>query len=227
MQNHTHRLQSSLIHQNKVTMRPYLHDVICKITQTHITVMIDTSEQGYNAAISSWRDMQNHTHTSILLTGCRSCSQVVDLAARGHWISSKSVDGLENWFLACNETTKLTSLTCTFGLQEHSASGRRKHRKNNDHWTQDEGLFILKTMIIGHKMKLFILMPGGSGLPSLDTTMRKDYVTRIILAVVLEGWAIQSPPITRILLAIERSRRRKKREKQKLAPYKIYSLRHS
>jgi hypothetical protein len=55
MQNHTHRLQSSLIHQNKVTMRPYLHDAICKITHTHthITVMIDTSEQGYNAAISS------------------------------------------------------------------------------------------------------------------------------------------------------------------------------
>jgi hypothetical protein len=34
-------------------------------------------------------------------------------------------------------------------------------------------------------------------------------------------------PITRILLATERSRRRKKREKQKLAPYKIYSLHHS
>jgi hypothetical protein len=34
----------------------------CKITYTHITVIIDTSEQGYNAAISVWRDMQNHTH---------------------------------------------------------------------------------------------------------------------------------------------------------------------
>jgi hypothetical protein len=33
--------------------------------------------------------------------------------------------------------------------------------------------------------------------------------------------------ITRILLATERSRRRKKREKKKLAPYTIYSLRHS
>jgi hypothetical protein len=33
--------------------------------------------------------------------------------------------------------------------------------------------------------------------------------------------------ITRILLATERSRRRKKREKQKLAPYKIYYLHHS
>jgi hypothetical protein len=33
--------------------------------------------------------------------------------------------------------------------------------------------------------------------------------------------------ITRILLATERSRRRKKREKEKLAHYKIYSLCHS
>jgi hypothetical protein len=210
-------------------MRPYLHDAICKITHTHtqITVMIDTSEQGYNAAISSWRDMQNHTHISILLAGHRSCSQVVDLAARGHSISSISVDGSENWFLACNETTKLPILTCTFGLQEHSASGRREHRENNDHWTHDEGLFILKTIIIGHKMKLFILMLGGSGLASPDTATRKEYVTRFLLATVSEGWATQSPPITKILLATERSRRRKKREKQKLAPCKIYSLLHS
>jgi hypothetical protein len=149
------------------------------------------------------RYAKSHTH--------RSCLQVVDLAARGHWISSISVDGSNNWFLACNETTKLPSLTCTFGLQEHSVSGRRKHRKNNDHWTQDEGLFILKTMIIGHRMKLFILMPGGSGLPSPDTATRKEYVTRILPVAVLEGWATQSPLITRILLATERSRRRKKR----------------
>jgi hypothetical protein len=160
-----------------------------------------------------------HTHWSLL--------QVVDLAARGYWTSSISVDGSENWFLACNKTTKLPSLICTFGLQVHSASGGRKHRKNNDHWTKDEGLFILKTMIIGHRMKLFIMMPGGSGLPSPDTATSKGYVTRILLAAVTEGWATQSPPITRILLATERLRRMKNREKQKLAPYKIYSLRHS
>jgi hypothetical protein len=28
-------------------------------------------------------------------------------------------------------------------LQEHSASGGRRHRKNHDHWRHDEGLFIL------------------------------------------------------------------------------------
>jgi hypothetical protein len=48
-------------------------------------------------------------------------------------------------------------------------------------------LFILKTIIIGHKMKLFILMLGGSGLPSPDMAMRKEYVTRILPAIVLEG----------------------------------------
>jgi hypothetical protein len=72
-------------------------------------------------------------------------------------------------------------------FEETSASGGRKHWKNNDHWTKDEGLFILKTMIIGHRMRLFILMPGDSGLPTPDTATRKEYVIRILLAVVLEG----------------------------------------
>jgi hypothetical protein len=48
-------------------------------------------------------------------------------------------------------------------------------------------LFILKTMILGHMMKLFILMPGGSGLPSPDTAASKGYVTRILLTAVFEG----------------------------------------
>jgi hypothetical protein len=48
-------------------------------------------------------------------------------------------------------------------------------------------LLILKTMIVGHKMKLFILMPGGSRLPSPNTAASKGYVTRIPLAAVLEG----------------------------------------
>jgi hypothetical protein len=42
-------------------------------------------------------------------------------------------------------------------------------------------------MIIGHRMKLFILVPGGSGLPSPDTVTSKGYVTRILLAAVYEG----------------------------------------
>jgi hypothetical protein len=139
--------------------------------------------------------MRTHLHDEIckITHTHRSCSQVVDLAAHGHWKGSIFVDGSENWFLSCNETTKLHSLTCTFGLQEHSASGRRKHKKNNDHWIEDKGLFILKPMIIGHMMKLFILMPGGSRLPSPDTATRKEYVTRILPAAVLEGWATQSP----------------------------------
>jgi hypothetical protein len=42
-------------------------------------------------------------------------------------------------------------------------------------------------MIIGHRMKLFILMPGGSRLASPDTAVTKKYVTRILLIAVLEG----------------------------------------
>jgi hypothetical protein len=42
-------------------------------------------------------------------------------------------------------------------------------------------------MIIGHRMKLFILMPRGSRLPSPDMDARKEYVTRILLAAVTEG----------------------------------------
>jgi hypothetical protein len=131
-------------------MRPYLHGEICKITHAQITVIIDTSEQGCNAAISSWWDMQNHTHTSILLAGRRSCSLVVDLAARGHWISSISVDGSENWFLACHETTKLSKpalLVCKSILWVEGGSigkimiiGQRKNDCSSwKQWSLDTG----------------------------------------------------------------------------------------
>jgi hypothetical protein len=43
----------------------------------------------------------------------------------------------------------------------------------------------------------------------------------------VRGMSNPITPITRILLATERSRRRKKSEKQKLVPNKIYSLHHS
>jgi hypothetical protein len=50
---------------------PFLHQFLVSTT-----VIIDTSEHGYNAVISSWRDMQNHTHahTSILLAGWSCCT---------------------------------------------------------------------------------------------------------------------------------------------------------
>jgi hypothetical protein len=171
---HTHRLQSSLTHQNKVTMRPYLHDAIRKITYTQITVIIDTSEQGYNAAISSWRDMQNHTHTH------RSCSQVIDLAAHGHRTSSISVDGLENWFLAWNETTKLPEpafLVCkSLPRVEEESIGKIMiigHRLNS------VGLFILKTMIIGHRMNSVEFCNPNFGLqePKCDRKVVADFLS--------------------------------------------------
>jgi hypothetical protein len=205
-------------------MRPYLHDEIWKITHTH-----------------------------------RSCSQVVDLAARGHRTSSISADGLETWFLAwlikdsfCLATLILVCKTKVFHSYAHLT------RKNNEicsiqilaassssKWTQERvETYPLKNPSSWRRgnqkeaqvwwrscsklsIGLYILIPGGSRLPSPDTATSKGYVTRILLAAMSERWATQSPPITRILLATQRSRRRKKREKQKLAPYKIYSLRHS
>jgi hypothetical protein len=55
------------------------------------------------------------------------------------------------------------------------------------HRMNSVGLLILKTMIIGQRMKLFILMPGGYWLPSPDTATSKGCITRILLALVLEG----------------------------------------
>jgi hypothetical protein len=139
---HTHRLQSWLIHQNKVTMRPYLHDEICKIT---------------------------HTHTSILLAGRRSCCTWSSNKLHFCWWLRVLIPGLQ-W-------DHKASWTCTFGLQEPSASGGRKHVVGKimiiGHRMNSIRLFILKTMIIGHMMKLFILMPGGSGLPTPDTAASK------------------------------------------------------
>jgi hypothetical protein len=165
---HTHRLQSSLIHQNKVTMRPYLHDEICKITHTH-----------------------------------RSCSQVIDLAARGHWTSSISVDGLETWFLACliMDNFYLATLILVYKTEAFHNYAHLT-RKNNEicsiqildasssyKWTEEKDTERVETYPLknpsswrrrGKKKEaqvwrkscnklsvvLFILVPGGSGLPS-------------------------------------------------------------
>jgi hypothetical protein len=64
---HTHRLQSSLIHQNKVTMRPYLPDEICKIT-----------------------------HTSILLAGRRSCCTWSSNKLHFYWRLRDLISGMTN-----------------------------------------------------------------------------------------------------------------------------------
>jgi hypothetical protein len=48
-------------------------------------------------------------------------------------------------------------------------------------------LFILKTMIIGHKMKIVHPDAKRFWLPSPDTATSKGYVTRILLAAVSEG----------------------------------------
>jgi hypothetical protein len=104
-----------------------------------------------------------------------------------------------------------------------------------------EGESIGKIMIIGHGMKdcsswkqwsLYTGWICSSWCQEVlgylsRTQLRARGMSQGFLAAVFEGWATQSHPITRILLATKRSRRRKKREKQKLPPYKIYSSHHS
>jgi hypothetical protein len=99
----------------------------CKITHTHT----DYSHHWYIRTrlqcghIFMTRYAKSHTH--------RSCSQVVDLAARGHQTSSISADGLETWFLSwlikesfCLSTLILVCKTKAFLNYAHLT------RKNND-----------------------------------------------------------------------------------------------
>jgi hypothetical protein len=74
--------------------------------------------------------MQNHTHTH------QSCSQVVDLATRGHWTTSISLDGSENWFLACNEIAKLSEPALLFPM---IIGIRMKDCSSWKQWSLDKG----------------------------------------------------------------------------------------
>jgi IS4 transposase len=125
----------------------------------------------------------------------------------------------------------MTKETCTFGLQEPSTSGGRNHggRENNDHWTQDEFRRIVHLENNDHWTQDEIVHPDArrfwarfAGNSWEQGVCHKDsfgsYVRRMSNPIT---------HITRILQATERSRTRKKREKKNLAPYKIYSLRHS
>jgi hypothetical protein len=81
-----------------------------------------------------------HTHIdlasrSILLAGCWSCCTWSSNKLHFCWWLRDLIPGLQ-W-------DHKESWTCTFGLQEPSASGWRKHRRNNDHWTQDEFFWIV------------------------------------------------------------------------------------
>jgi hypothetical protein len=88
------------------------------------------------------------------------------------------------------------------------------HPKNNDHWTQDE--------IVHPDARRFWATFRGYG-------CEKEVCHKNSSSSCVREMSKPITHITRILLATERSRRkrRKQRENQKLAPYKIYSLRHS
>jgi hypothetical protein len=100
-------------------------DVICKITHTRITIIIDTSEQGYNAAISSWRDMQNHTHIDLARRSSILLHMVIDQVHFCWWLRE---------LILVLQWDHKAFWTCTFGLQEHSASGGRKQWSLHTGW---------------------------------------------------------------------------------------------
>jgi hypothetical protein len=108
-------------------------------------------------------------------------------------------------------------------------SGGRKHRKNNDHWTQDEFRQIVHPENNDHWTQDEIVHPDARRFWATfpGHGCEKEVCHKDSSGSCVRGMSNPITHITRILLATERSRRRKKREKQKLAPYKIYSLRHS
>jgi hypothetical protein len=145
-----------------------------------------TSEEGYNAATSSWRDMQNNTHILILLAS-QSCSQVIDLACLRLVLHDEicSIQILSSYSSYKWTQEKDTERVETYPLKNPSSCRRRRKQKEAQAWKKSCSMLSVSLF--------FLMMPGGSGLPSPDTVGRKEYVTRIILVAVLEGWATQSP----------------------------------
>jgi hypothetical protein len=137
---------------------------------------------------------------SILLTGRRSCCTWSSNKLHFCWRLRDLIPGLQ-W-------DHNASWTYTFGLQEPSASGGRKHggRKNNDHWTHDE----FRRIVHPDARRFWATFPGHS---CEQGVCHKDSSSSCV-----RGMSNPITRITRILLETERSRRRKKREKQKLRP---------
>jgi hypothetical protein len=85
-------------------------------------------------------------------------------------------------------------------------SGRRKHRNNNDHWTKDE-------IVHPDARRFWATFP--------EHGCEKEVCHKSSFGSCVTGMSNPITHVTRILSVTERSRRRRKREKQKLAPYKI------
>jgi hypothetical protein len=71
------------------------------------------------------RYAKSHTHIDLARRSSIMLHMVIEQAPFLK-LAEKLIPGLQ-W------DHKASSLTCTFGLQEHSASGGKKHMKNNDH----------------------------------------------------------------------------------------------
>jgi hypothetical protein len=173
------------------------------------------------------RYAKSHTHInlarrSILLTGRRSCCTWSLNKLHFCWWLRDLIPGLP-W-------DHKASWTCTFGWQEPSASGGRKHgsRKNYNRWAKDEFRQIVYLENNDHWTHDEIVHPDARRFSATFPwqSCEQGVCHKDSSCSCLRGMSNPITHITRIYLATERLRR-KNREKQKLMPYKIYSLRHS
>jgi hypothetical protein len=193
MQNHTHRLQSSLIHLNKVTMWPYLRDEICKITHTHRTFsqVVDLAARGHRTSSTSadgletwflaWLIKESFClATLILVCKTKAFHSYAHLTRKNNEICSIQILAASSSSKWTQERKNNIERVETYPLKNPSSWRRRGKQKEAQVWRRS-----CSKLSVG----LYILMPGGSGLPSPDTATSKGYVTRFLLAAVSEGWA--------------------------------------
>jgi hypothetical protein len=217
----------------------------CKITHIQITVIIDTSE-GYKAAIYvitrhyqdeehrskiSKRDTsislffmtryaKSHTHKSILLAD-RSCSHV-DLAHRSillafglFFMTRYALDS--SFFMLTSEHKWKIQRGWKHIPSKNLPPGRRKAKGSPSVMEK------LQHNVYGFLSACSSWCQEVLGyLPTTQLIYHKDFSSSYA-----RGMSNPITHIKRILLATERSRRRKKREKQNFVPYKVYSLCHS
>jgi hypothetical protein len=170
-------------------------------THTQIRVIIHTSEQGYMRPYLHDEICQiTHTH--------RSCCTWSLNKLHFCWWPRELIPGLQWDHIAKITGHKMISIgfwNPNFGLQEPRCDGKAAAGFPSacTSWCQEVLGYLPRTQ----------LRARGMSQESSGSCVR--------------GMSNPVTHITRILLATDGLRRRKKREKQKLAPYKIYSLRHS
>jgi hypothetical protein len=156
--------------------------------------------------------MQNHTHRSILLAGRRSCSP----SACSSWRDMLKILASSSSYKWTQE--KDTKRVETYPLKKSLLLEEKGKAKGSPSVTEKlQQAF--RRLVLPDARRFWATFPWHN---CDQEVYHKDFSSSCV-----RGMSNPITHITGILLATERSRRRKKREKQNLAPYKIYSLCHS